>query len=129
MDLVHPRKSVTGGSAALGAERLRQWRQKVSLERVKEFRDNYEAAGVLIEIVKVDGIFNMADQEIDYCFALARGLGGRAISTEISHKEEDLKRLGQFADKHRFMVGCQITNGISRRPSSLNTRFRLVRIG
>ena len=104
-DLVHPRKSVTGGSAALDAEQLRQWRQKVSLERVKEFRDNYEAAGVLIEIVKVDGIFNMADKEIDYCFALARGLGGRAISTEISHKEEDLKRLGEFADKHQFMVG------------------------
>ena len=105
VDLVHPRKSVTGGSAAVDTQQLRHWREKVSLERVKEFRDKYEAAGVLIEIVKVDGIFNMADKEIDYCFALARGLGGRAISTEISHKEEDLKRLGQFADKHQFMVG------------------------
>ena len=36
---------------------------------------------------------------------LARALGGRAISTEISHQDEDLKRLGQFADKHQLMVG------------------------
>src|SRR5205814_10344295 len=68
VDLVHSRKSVTGGSAALDSEQLRHWRQKVSLERVKEFRDKYEAANVLIEIVKVDGLFNMADKELDYCF-------------------------------------------------------------
>src|SRR5439155_11602582 len=36
VDLVHPRKSVTGGSAALGAERLRQWREQVSVGRAKE---------------------------------------------------------------------------------------------
>ena len=60
---------------------------------------------MLIEIVKVDGIFGMSDEEIDYAFALAKALGGRAISTEISHEEADLKRLGSFADKHQFMVG------------------------
>jgi sugar phosphate isomerase/epimerase len=38
-------------------------------------------------------------------FTLVKTLGGRAISTEISHAEEELKRLGQFADKHQFMVG------------------------
>ena len=87
------------------ADQLRDWRTTVSLDRVKEFRTKYETAGVLIEIVKVDGIFAMADAEIDYAFKLAKALGGRAISTEISHKEEELKRLGQFADKHQFWVG------------------------
>lgn len=87
------------------AEELRDWRKSVSLDRVKDFRSKYESAGVLIEIVKVDGIATMSDGEIDYAFALAKALGGRAISTEISHKEEELKRLGQFADKHQFMVG------------------------
>jgi sugar phosphate isomerase/epimerase len=90
---------------AANAQQLRDWRKTVSMDRVKEFRDKYETAGVLIEIVKVDGIFGMADEEIDYAFALAKTLGGRAISTEISTKEEELKRLGQFADKHEFMVG------------------------
>ena len=70
-----------------------------------EFRKKYETAGVLIEIVKVDGIFKMVDDELDYVFALAKALGGRAISTEISHQDDELKRVGQFADKHQFMVG------------------------
>jgi sugar phosphate isomerase/epimerase len=84
---------------------LAQWRSSVAMDKIKDFRRIYETAGVLIEIVKVDGIFSMAEGEIDYFFNMAKALGGRAISTEISKKEEDLKRLGQFADKHKFMVG------------------------
>ncbi len=90
---------------AESAEQLREWRKTVSLDKVKEFRAKYEAAGVLIEIVKVDGICTMSEPEIDYAFALAKALGGRAISTEISHKVEELKRVGQFADRHQLMVG------------------------
>ena len=75
------------------------------MDRVKEFRAKYETAGVLIEIVKVDGIFKMSDDELDYAFTLAKTLGGHAISSEISHEESELKRVGQFADKHQFMVG------------------------
>ena len=67
----------------------------------------------------------MADKEIDYCFALARGLGGRAISTEISHKEEDLKRLGQFADKHAFMVGYH--GHATTKPEHWETAFSLAK--
>ena len=87
------------------AGRLREWRRSVSMDRVKEFRAKYEEAGVFIEIVKVDGIFKMADEETDYAFTLAKTLGARAISTEISHDQKDLKRVGAFADKHEFMVG------------------------
>lgn len=92
-------------SAAADAEKLAEWRKSVSLDRVAEFRKKYETAGVLIEIVKVDGLFKMSDVELDYAFALAKALGGRAISSEISHQDEELKRVGQFADKHQFMVG------------------------
>ena len=100
-----PAEFIKSKKAAGNAEALRQWRKSVSMDRVKEFRTRFETAGVLIEIVKVDGIFTMSDEEIDYAFALAKALGGRAISTEISHKAEELKRVGQFADKHQFMVG------------------------
>ena len=92
-------------SRAEMAQQLREWRKTVSLDPVKDFRARYEAAGVLIEIVKVDGIFKMSDEEIDYAFALAKALGGRAISTEISKIPEEMQRVGQFADKHQFMVG------------------------
>jgi sugar phosphate isomerase/epimerase len=87
------------------AAQLRDWRKAVSMDRVKEFRTMFEDGGVLIEIVKVDGIFKMSDEEIDYAFALAKALGARAMSTEISHVEAELKRVGQFADKHQFMIG------------------------
>ena len=103
-ELLNPKKSDAATSSA-NAERLRQRRKGVSMERVTEFRKMYEAAGVLIEIVKVDGIFKMTDDELDYVFTLAKRLGGRALSTEISHQDEELKRLGRFADKHQFMVG------------------------
>jgi sugar phosphate isomerase/epimerase len=90
---------------AFNAGELAKWRKSVSMDRVKEFRQKYETAGVLIQIVKVDGIFKMSDEEIDYEFALARALGGRAISTEISTEDKDLERLGKFADRHQLMVG------------------------
>lgn len=104
-ELVSSKKSADAGSASSKAEQLARWRRSVSMERVKEFRKRYESAGVLIEIVKVDGIFKMSDDELDYVFTLAKTLGGRAISTEISNNDADLKRLGKFADKHQLMVG------------------------
>ncbi len=104
-DLAGSKKGASKEQAAANKEKIREWRKSVSMNRVKEFRAQYEAAGVLIEIVKVDGIFGMKDDEIDYAFTLAKALGGRAISTEISHTESELKRLGQFADKHQLMVG------------------------
>jgi len=98
-------KKSAGAAPKVSPEAMAQWRKSVSIDRVAPFRKKYEDAGVLIEIVKVDGIFNMSDAELDYVFALAKALGGRAISTEISNNENDLKRLGSFADKHELMVG------------------------
>jgi sugar phosphate isomerase/epimerase len=77
------------------------------LGKAREFRRSYEDAGVQIEIVKFDAIYTRSDDELDYCFELAKALGGRAISCEIAGRNSvaDTKRIGQFADKHRLMVG------------------------
>jgi sugar phosphate isomerase/epimerase len=104
-ELVRPDKKASKEEKAALADKLREWRKGVSMDKVKEFRSKYESAGVLIEIVKVDNIIKMSDDEIDYSFALAKALGGRAISTEISHEVAEVKRLGGFADKHEFLVG------------------------
>jgi len=102
-----PVENFLGSPAANGqkadAETMRKWRASVSMDRVAAFRKKYEDAGVLIEIVKYDGIYNMSDAEVDYCFTLARTLGARAISCEIDAKHT--QRIGQFADKHKLMVG------------------------
>lgn len=85
------------------ADALRKWRTSVSMDKVKEVRRKFEDAGILIEIVKVDGIFAMPDEVVDYEFQLAKTLGARAISTEIAH--DGPQRIGRFADKHTLMVG------------------------
>ncbi len=105
-ELVSPKKAVaTGGAAVAGATSLREWRATASLDRAKEFRKKWEDAGVKIEIVKIDGIFKAGDAELDYLFTLAKTLGARAISTEISKSDEEHKRVGTYADKHKMMVG------------------------
>ena len=102
-----PVEAFLGAPAAsgAGAAPIRQWRESVPMDRAREFRKKYEDAGVLIEIVKVDGLFKMTDAELDYAFTLAKTLGARAISTEISKSDDDHKRVGGFADKHKLMVG------------------------
>ena len=104
-DLITTKKGEAKDATTNKAEKIRTWRKSAPMARVNDFRAKWENAGVLIEIVKVDGIFKMSDEELDYAFTLAKALGGRAISTEISHTAAELKRVGQFAAKHRLMVG------------------------
>ena len=85
------------------AEDLRKWRVAVPMGKVKDFRKKWNDAGVLIDIVKYDGIYNFSDDVLDYAFELATNLGARAISCEIDVPQT--KRVGQFADKHKMMVG------------------------
>ena len=85
------------------AEELRKWRTAVPMAKVREFRQKWNDAGVLIDIVKYDGIYNFTDDVLDYAFELAKNLGAHAISCEIDVPQT--KRVGQFADKHQMMVG------------------------
>src|SRR5262245_45215057 len=57
-EFIHPKNSGAGSETA-NAEQLGRWRKSVSMPRVKDFRQMYETAGVLIEIVKGDGIFKL----------------------------------------------------------------------
>jgi len=96
------------GSPGQGAkpDALRAWRLAAPLPRAADVRRRYEDAGVAIQIVKYDGIFDFADDELDYAFTLAKSLGARAISCELPIGREDgAKRLGQFTDKHELMIG------------------------
>jgi sugar phosphate isomerase/epimerase len=84
-------------------EALERWRLSQSMDGFRQFRKKYEDAGLLIQIVKFDGINEMADPVVDYCFEVAKTLGAHAISCEIPVSRT--KRLGAFADKHKMMVG------------------------
>lgn len=102
---------------------LRKWRVAAPIEKVSAFRRKYEDAGVRIEILKFDGIYAREDDELDYCFELAKAAGARAISCEISVK--DTQRIGTFADKHRLMVGYH--GHASTTPADWETAFGYAR--
>ena len=95
------------------ADDVRKWRLAAPMDKAGTLRKKFEDAGILVEIVKVDNIVDMADEVVDYEFQLAKALGARAISTEIVHVDpkdpenaaSKHRRLGQFADKHKMMVG------------------------
>lgn len=84
------------------AEEARRWRLSAPTSRIAEVRRMYEDAGVLIEILKIDGLYDLSDDELDYFFQMARDLGARAISAEIPDDLEQTRRIGTFADKYRI---------------------------
>ena len=93
-----PRGSDTKAAAA----QLREWRLKTKPEGAAAVRKKFDEAGVKIDVVKFDGIYNFSDPEMDYAFGLAKAAGARAISCELEH--DGTKRLGEFATKHKFPV-------------------------
>ncbi len=108
----HPDGSSTLGRGATPdaqraqAEAVRAWRARVDMDDVARFRQTWNDAGVLIEIVKFDGIYDLSDDEVDYSFRLAKALGARAISAEIALDDlSRTRRIGEYADRHGIMVG------------------------
>jgi hypothetical protein len=85
------------------AEALDKWRLAVTTDQLKAFRKHYEDAGILIQIVKVDHIDTMSPDVVDYAFTVAKTLGAHALSCEIPLSRT--KWLGEFAAKHKLMVG------------------------
>jgi len=75
------------------------------MEGFKALRKLYNDAGVGIHIVKFGSIGNagMPDEQIEHYFQVAKSLGAKAITREIS--EAAAKRLGPIADKHGIMIG------------------------
>ncbi len=111
-------------TAAIDA--LRQWRLTIPASKIREFRRKYEERGVLIQIVKFDGIDKYTDDEVDYAFNMVKLLGANALSCEIPLSQT--KRLGGFAAKHKIMVGYHGHTNVTSpeafgKPSSWETAF------
>ena len=103
-----PDAAVAGGrgdAAKVAAGQLREWRLKTDPKKAADVRKKYEDAGVKIEVVKFDGIYDFTDPEMDYAFMLAKAAGAHAISCELDLTGQGSKRVGPFADKHQLMVG------------------------
>jgi sugar phosphate isomerase/epimerase len=75
------------------------------MQKFTELRKMFNDAGVNIHIVKFGDIgdSSMPDEQIEYYFQVAKALGARGITREIS--EAAAKRLGPLADKQEIMIG------------------------
>jgi len=94
-----------GGRRGQGAKTLLKWRLSAPMDKYRALRKMYNDAGVNIHIVKFGSIGNagMSDDEIEYYFRVAKALGARGITRELS--EDAARRLGPIADKHKIVIG------------------------
>lgn len=84
-------------------EENRKWRLAQPMDKYEEVRKKYNDAGVSIDIVKFGLGPEMTDEEVDYCFRVAKTLGCQAITCEPPVSET--RRLGKFAEKHEIRLG------------------------
>lgn len=83
---------------------VRAWRLSAPSSRLKQLRQMYEKAGVMIDVLKVDDVYTVSNEELDYFFQMARDLGARAVSSELPVTRSDTARIGAFADKHKVFM-------------------------
>jgi sugar phosphate isomerase/epimerase len=87
------------------ADEMKKWRLSVSMDKYKALRKMYNDAGVSIYAFKLGITLNMADDECDYIFNVTKALGGNHVTMELPTDPNVTKRVGEFADKHKLMVG------------------------
>jgi sugar phosphate isomerase/epimerase len=87
------------------ADAMTKWRLSVPMSKYVEYRKMYNDAGVTIYVFKQSITMNMPDEECDYIFTAAKTLGATVLSMEMPTSGEVTQRVGEFASKHKMMVG------------------------
>ena len=96
-----PAESYAGAPTGRDASRLKQWRLSVSMDKYKALRRMYNDAGVNIYAWKCLNP-NMSDEEFEYVFNVAEALGCTHTTLELTDDTAQLKRIGDFAEKHKI---------------------------
>jgi len=101
-----PRQPMTDdqiASARARNEDVRKWRMSVSMDKFKEVRKKFDAAGIQLQLLCFNMTEAITDDEIEYAFQMAKAMGVKAIS--CSTQVTVSKRIAPFADKHKMMFG------------------------
>jgi len=80
---------------------VKEWRTSLPMSKVAEAKKLLDDAGIKPHIVKFSPS-RWSDEEIDYAFKVAKALGAKGVSEEIS--EDAAKKLAPFAEKHGMYV-------------------------
>jgi sugar phosphate isomerase/epimerase len=84
-------------------EQLRSWRGSASAATWKAVKQKFNDAGIHVGVLCYNMNDNMKDEDIEYGFSMAEGLGVNAISTSTTLTMA--KRVAPIADKHKLLVG------------------------
>ena len=84
-------------------DEMRKWRQSISMDKYKDVRKKFAAAGVDVRFLCYNMNQNTTDDDIEYAFQMAKALGAHAMTT--STQLTVAKKVAPFADKHKMMVG------------------------
>ncbi|MDB5000095.1 MAG: sugar phosphate isomerase/epimerase [Mucilaginibacter sp.] len=87
------------------APKIAEWRAAASMDKFKELRKMYNDAGVTIYAWKPNALgAKNSDAEIEYAFNVGKALGVTHVTVELPN-DEQTKRLGDLATKHKMYVG------------------------
>ena len=97
------RRGLGGLPDTEGIVALEKWRLGVSMDKFKDLAKTFANAGVTIRLLCYNLPKTVKDDEIEYCFSMAKALGARAISSTA--QLATAKRVASFAEKHKMMWG------------------------
>ena len=99
-------KRETGEDWPTFSKKMADWRAGVSMDKFVELRKMYNDAGVKIYAWKPNALgAKNTDAEIDYAFNAGKALGVTHVTVELPADDNQTKRLGDFASKHKIYVG------------------------
>jgi len=84
-------------------EKVAQWRAAANANTWKAVRKRFNDAGVEVALLCYNMQDSMKDEDIEYGFSMAKGLGVKGITTSTTLTMA--KRIAPVADKHKLMVG------------------------
>lgn len=99
-----PRGRVQTPAIVAAQHALHDWRSGAKPETFAPVRKQFTDAGIDIRLVCYNMGVNIADDEIDYAFRMARELGAKAISS--SSTVTVARRVAPIADKYRMPWGA-----------------------
>jgi sugar phosphate isomerase/epimerase len=87
-------------------KRVADWRAGVSMDKFKELRKLFNDAGINIYAWKPNALdAKNTDAEIDYAFNAGKALGVTHVTVELPADDNQTKRLGDIAARHKIYVG------------------------
>jgi sugar phosphate isomerase/epimerase len=93
-------------------EALRKWRIETPLDRFRDIRKKFSAAGISIYAYNYSPNASFTDDEIERGFEMAKALGAEILTSSTTI--DVAKRIAPFAEKHKMVVAMHGHSDVSR---------------